>query len=256
VTAVGVARLRFVHRAGVTVLDDAYTEAPLHARPVISASPTMARVLLLRTGGGLLGEEQLQLELLLGANAQATVAAVGATRLLRAARTCRQQINVRLECRSRLLLLPEPLIPCAGAAYEQIMHIDLDESATFIGCDLVTAGRIGSGERFAYRRLDLHTVVQRSGQLVLRDRVILEPAAGYLRSALGSWTHLATLTAAGLGITDAGLERLRDHLEAAQVYGGATLPAPGIAVARMLGRNAHELHELLRRMAVGLIEDA
>jgi urease accessory protein len=252
-SAIGVARLCFAQRGGITVLQEEYAAAPLHVRSVISPCRATARVLLLTTGGGLLADEQLQIDVRLGPQSHATIGAVGALRLLPAGGACRQTLSACLERRSRLVLLPEPLIPCAGAAYEQTTRVELHEDATFVGGEIVTPGRLASGERFAYRRLDLRTDITRQGRPALRERLILEPAAGHVQSALGSWTHLGTLVVVGPAATDACLARVRAHLATAQVYGGASLPATGVIMARLLSHSAHRTQALLERLAAAAI---
>ncbi|HWE60564.1 MAG TPA: urease accessory protein UreD [Chloroflexota bacterium] len=245
----GVARLRFAIRAGRTVLAEAYSAAPLHVRELLATSPAVARVALLTTGGGLLGDDHLRIELAVGPGAKASVATVGATRLLPAGGRCRQQLVLRLEPGSRLVYLPEPLIPCAGAAYEQTTTIALAGDATLVAGEVVTPGRLGSGEQFAYRRLDLCLAARCDDQLVLLERIVLEPAAGHLRTALGSFTHLASMVVLGPPATAACASRMRACLEAQRIFGGVSVPTAGVLVVRLLGYGAYELHDLLRQLA-------
>lgn len=250
----GEARLRFATRAGGTILRDCYTRAPLHVREVQTATRG-TQVLLLTTGGGLLGDDRLRIDLRLEEGAMASVGTVGATRLLAAHGVCRQELAVQLDAGSRLVYLPEPLIPCTGAVYESWINVEMAPEATAILGEVITPGRLSSGERFAYHSLDLGVHLRVAGKPLLVERLRLVPSMGHLPVLLGAHTHVGSLLIAGAAAREGLAECLHTLLARRGVLGGATYAAPGLVVVRVLGAHAHLLQQALRACTARVLEE-
>jgi urease accessory protein len=245
----GEALLRLAWRHGRTVLEDCFCRAPYHlSGPLCVGDATRADVLLQTSGGGMLSGDALRLAVYCGDGARARIGGVGATRLLPAEAESRQDIRLHLEPGSTLIYMPEPLIPCAGAAYSQTMEIDAGDGATAVIGEMVTAGRVAHDERFAYRRLSFAALIRRQGRVIMRDRLLLEPGAGHLPVQLGAYTHLAGLTLIGTRSTAAMAAVLHEHLDASGVFSGVTLAAEGVLLVRMLGHGAHPMRALIDRI--------
>ena len=249
-TSEGAAALNFVRRGTATVLDNWYARAPYHiSPPLVGAAAGEARVALLTTGGGLLGSEALSLDIHLGAGARASVGTVGATRLLPADLRCTQRVRIRLEGGSSLRYLPEPLIPCVRAWYQQRTDVEVGIGATALIGEVVTPGRAAHGERFAYKHLSLGLRVLRDGRPILVERLVLDPAAGHLAAAIGGHSHLASLVLAGPAATPALAAEVRALLQARSIHGSAGLATDGLLVARALGNSAYTLQQALHTVA-------
>jgi urease accessory protein len=243
----GEARLFFKRRGSRTMLNDCYCRSPLRvSRPLATNDGVEARVLLLTSGGGLLGGDRSRIEVACGVGARVYIGTVGAARLLPSDLECTQVVTLRLESGSSLTYLPEPLIPCAGARYAQhtVVHLAADSSAV-IG-EIIAPGRLGSGERFAYRQLTLGTRVLRAGRLVLVDRLCFEPGLGHLDTLLGGHTHLANLLLLGPAATRAMATALYSLISERSGPAGVSEAAEGVLVVRALGGSAHELQGLIR----------
>lgn len=249
-TSDGAAMLHFVRRGGATVLDSWYARAPYHiSPPLIGASSDVACVALLTMGGGMLGSDALSLDIHLAAGAHASIGTIGATRLLPAAAGCAQRIRIGLESGSSLHYLPEPLIPCARAWYQQRTEVDVDAGATALIGEVVTPGRAAHGERFAFAHLSLGLRVRREGRLILVERLVLDPAAGHRPVALGGHTHIASLTLVGPAATLALAAEIQALLRARGLNGSASLATGELLVARVLGDSAYALQHALRAIA-------
>jgi urease accessory protein len=202
-------------------------------------------VLLLTSGGGLLGGDRSRIEVTCGVGARVHLGTVGATRLLPSDLECTQVVTLRLESGSSLTYLPEPLIPCAGARYAQRTVVHLDPGASAAIGEIIAPGRLGSGERFAYWQLTLGTRVLRAGRLVLVDRLRFEPGLGHMDILLGGYTHLANLILLGPAATGALAAELHGLVSERAAPAGVSEAAEGVIVVRALGGNAHELQGLL-----------
>ena len=245
------ARLRFAVRGGRTVLVESRAEAPLAVRgPLAGGDGAECGAAVLVTGGGLLAADSLHITIHTERDARAVLSTVGATRLLPTAAMCSQELALHLGRDCALTYMPDPLIPCRDAAFRQRVTVDLDPGATVILGEVIAPGRLAHGERFDYRSLDLRLRVECAGRPLLIDRLLLEPAAGHLQALLGPYTHLATLQILGPSATAGLAARLHGLFPAQDMIGGASRPAEGVLLVRVLGCNAHALHTVLGRIAV------
>jgi len=227
--------------------------------PLWTGDEDQARVLLQTSGGGMLSGDVLELGVHCGETANARVGTVGATRLLPSEHACRQDVRLHLEAGSALTYLPEPLIPCTGAIFVQHTVIDVGVGATAIAGEVVTPGRQPLGESFSYRRLSFDQRVFREGRLVLQDRLLLEPAQGYLPVQMGSHTHFASVVLVGQRSTAAMAATMHEIMRAKCAFAGVTLAAEGVLSVKMLGASAFELQalmELISRHYLGLGPEA
>lgn len=159
---------------------------------------------------------------------------------------------IRLSDGAELEFIPDPVIPYAGSRHSQRSEISVGRGATFFWWDVVTCGRLGAGERFAFDRLDGHTQISVGDRPVLREDYRLEPARRDLAAAvrMHRHSHVASLYAVQDGRPAAFWRKLEDRLnEIAQVYtrhgegawGATALVSDGILVRglTMAGRFAH-----------------
>ena len=129
--------------------------APLKLQRAFTQASGHCELPLLHTAGGLVGGDQLQLELAAEPHSRAlitTVAAqkaygsVGRSRLSPGGQWSRQQVQIRLERGSALEWLPQELVLYNGALYEQSVELQLAGDASFVGAEVVRFGRTAAGE--------------------------------------------------------------------------------------------------------------
>jgi urease accessory protein len=203
--------------------------------------------------GGVLGGDQLQLEVNVGPQAQAQVTTTGATRVYRhrPGPDARQQTVLRVGPDALLEFLPDPLIPFAGARYQQQVAIELAQGSGLFYWDMIAPGREASGEVFAYARVELGLELCADGAPVALERMVLEPMLRPLESPLrwGRYRYLATLYICRVGMAAGTWSALEKELDAlaqaatcpdATLWGVSTLAAHGLVV-RGLGVNGRHL---------------
>ncbi len=71
---------------------------------------------------------------------------------------------------------PCAAIPFGGSTYDGEMTVHLKKNSEFVYADIVTAGRVGMGERFAFRHYRNRVCVLEEGRPVWMDHCLLEPA--------------------------------------------------------------------------------
>jgi urease accessory protein len=175
---------------------------------VIRAFPLQdgaALVHLHNLSGGILGGDQLVLDVNIESQASVQLTSTGATRLYR----CRpempaasQTTTVQIQKGGLLEYLPDPLIPFAGARYRQYTTIELADDAGLFWWETIAPGRTARGELFAYDLLHLNTKITAQGRPLAIERFTLEPKRQPLSSLarLGPYNYFCNLYICRVGV--------------------------------------------------------
>jgi urease accessory protein len=230
---------------GVTVLTRASATSPLKLLNPRNAGAS-AWVYAATYGGGLVGGDSLSIRVEVGHRASALVATQASTKVYRSDRGATQRLHARVDDDSLLVLLPDPVTCFAGSRYTQEQHIDMQPSANLVLVDWLTAGRVGSGERWQFDAYQSQLRVWRGAHLVLHDGLSLLPADGDLPSRMDRFNCLATAvllgpalktTAARLAgsVGSAAVPRRADLLLSAAPLGedGVLLRLAGVSVEQV-----------------------
>ena len=148
--------------------------------------------------------------------------------------------------------VPHHLIPHAGAALEQRLHVDLGPGSRLIVYDALSLGRVARGERWAFRSLSSEVRVTSDGRPLYWDRLRLTSAAAPGLAGLGGadgCAYLGTVLLCAPGRVDWGgfHDTILDLLASqAEVKGGASLLARDGCVVRFLAPSAHALTAFAR----------
>lgn len=252
----GQLRLHFTH-------DETERQTRLHIREqqpplqVIRAFPlTTGGVLvhLHNVSGGVLGGDQLALDVEVGAEAHVQLTSTSATRLYRsrsATSHARQTTSIKVGNNALLEYLPDPLIPFAGSCYQQQTHIDLEAGAGLFWWETVAPGRVAKGELFAYAQLLLNLHISAQSRPIAIEAIKLEPHCRTLSSLarLGPYTHFCSFYVCRVGLTAAQWSQLEKELGAlAQQlsqpnelsWGVSTLTAHGLVI-RAISRRGRDI---------------
>lgn len=182
---------------------------PLQVIRAFPLSAGGALVHMHNNSGGVLGGDQLALDVEVGPGARAQLTSTGATRLYRsrpgvhaAAQTC----TIRVHEGALLEYLPDPLIPFSGSRYQQHTRIVLENSAGLFWWETVAPGRMARGEQFGYEQLFLDLHISAQGRSIAIERLKLEPQCRVLSSQarLGPYSHFCSFY-----ICRVGLEAMR-----------------------------------------------
>jgi urease accessory protein UreH len=191
----GVGRGHLVARAagGGTVLSAARASAPLRFVQTDFPGSRACSVCVLTFGGGLVGGDVIEVDVRVEPGATLMLFTQATTKAFRGAtrQTLRAHVNG-----GTLLLLSDPVAPCAGARFEQRTEVTLEGDGSCVVLDGFTAGRVAYGERWAFDRLQLTTTVRRE-HLAFRDALRLDAADGPLDARMDRFGAFATLSAIG-----------------------------------------------------------
>ncbi len=213
-----------------------------------------ALVHLHNVSGGVLGGDQLTLNVEVGSSAYAQLTSTSATRLYR----CRpgmpastQTSSIHVAHDGLLEALPDPIIPFAGSQYIQYTRIELAVGAGLFWWETLAPGRTAREELFAYTLLQLGLDISAEGRPIAIERLKLEPAKQQLvsRVRFGTYRYCGSFYICKVGLESATWLRLEQELSATAQqlsipgvisWGVSSLVAHGLVV-RVLSFGGKEL---------------
>lgn len=194
--------------------------------------------------GGILGGDLLTLEIEVGADAYAQLTSTSATRLYRCrptAPTAKQTMSVQVHNDGLLEYVPDPLIPFAGARYQQQTQIELADGAGLFWWETLAPGRTARGECFAYDLLQLEYTITANGKPLAIERSKLIPQQQTMPSLarLGPYRYMGSFYICRVGLAAARWLQLEQQLNELAyqlsrpseiIWGVSTLVAHGLVV--------------------------
>ncbi|MEH6818958.1 MAG: urease accessory protein UreD [Dietzia psychralcaliphila] len=271
---VGVLDLDFRTSAGGrTVLADRYQKSPLQVMRSLYVDPVLPHVpvtYLMSTGGGVVGGDRLDIDVHLADRTHAVITTQAATRVHRMdAGYATQNVTLTLGAGAVCEWVPDPLIPYAGSRFQQRLRATVPDDAVLVVSDVLTAGRVARGERWAMDALVSHVELTRpDGTPVVVDttRIVGGAGAGVDAGQAGPDDDLVTggsdaigtvfvlapgpaadLAAAMRAATDSCEGVRRGDVSRGDVSCGvSTLPEGCGAWARVLGRSPEAVESAVR----------
>jgi urease accessory protein len=242
----GVARLKVERIAGDSVAMDRDEQGPLRLRfPRVRASDAL-EVVIVNTGGGIVGGDRLTFEISAGAGSSVAVTSQAAEKLYRSS-GAEASIAVRLSAasHSQLVWLPQESILFDRARVTRSIDADAMADASLTICEAVVFGRAAMGEQIVAGMIKDRWHVRRVGKLVFADALTLDgPMGKILRGPATARGAVAVATLVHLA-PDA--EQKVDAVRQSQtldVEAGASA-LDGLLVARFVAAGSLELRAAL-----------
>ncbi len=239
--------LGFADDGGVTRLFDNRHYGPLRVQKALY--PEDARVchaIVVHPPGGVVGGDQLSIDVGVGARAHAFLTTPGAAKWYKAnGKVSRQSVRLTVGAGAALEWLPQETIffDTANVVLEQ--HVELAAGASYIGCEILCMGRRGSGETFDTGTVTQRSSIRRDGRLIWWEQGAM--LGGRLDSplALGGKTVCATLIAAGKPLPAAVLSEIRADIAGDGEHVFGVTQTKGVLVARHLGDDSETARRLM-----------
>jgi len=230
--------LGFERRGPRTVLARRRHQGPLVVQRPFYPEAGVCHVYLLHPPGGVVGGDELTVEVQCAAGTEALVTTPAATKFYRSGGPVAvQRQHLAVAAGARLEWVPQETIVFAGSRVDTTTRVDLEPGAAFVGWEILCLGRPASGEVFdrghAVQRLE----VWRAREPLLLDRTRVD-GAGAMPSA--PWGLAGCPVSATLVATPADGDALAAVRDGVCVDGderfGATL-LDDLLVCRYLGHH-------------------
>jgi urease accessory protein len=206
---------------------------------------------LLNTGGGVAGGDQVHFEVTAEAHSSATVTTQAAERIYRALGRDAARIGIRLNVaqQAHLAWIPQETILYSGARLERSIEADVAPEGRLILTELMVFGRKAMGETVLSGALLDHWRIRRGGRLVYADSIKLDgsiaalmsrPAVAYGASIIGTVLMIAP-------DAEDRLEAVRANLGGEPVRIAASA-WNGLLAVRCLGHECEDVRRAIARV--------
>jgi len=238
---------------GQTAIAEQSFRAPFHlSKPYWDGEAGVLQVQVVNPTAGILEGDALELDVQVRAGAALVVTTPAATRafmMRHGIAACHQRLTV--DAGAWLEYTPEPLCPHRDTDYAQFTRLDVAAGGEACFVDALAPGRVGRGERWAWRRLQLALDVRVAGEPVLQERLdgsgeAMGRAAAFHRTP-DAWMASVVVLTECIVLDDPVWDRIR-ALHADGCWLGVTRLRRGGWIIRALAPGGQELRDVLRAL--------
>lgn len=242
-------------RDGERTLSHDRHEGPLRVlQSLYPEGPDICHHVLVHPPGGIVGGDELALDLTLGAGSHALVTTPGATRFYRSAEApAHQRMRASLAEGARLEWLPLETIAYSGCQAHNEVRFELAPGAQMLGWDLLALGLPAAGQGFERgrieQRLEWPGVWLDRGLIVADDRLLRESPLGLDGQGVLATLWWASGSPMDGTLREALLESAREAFAehpALAARAGATALDARLVVCRVLAQRVEPVFALWR----------
>jgi urease accessory protein len=239
---------------GKTSVKEQYSRVPLYTQRALyleEALSNMAYMYIISPSGGMLQGDRYRMDITLRNHAFAHITTQGATRIYRMERNYATQIiNIDVGEDCYFEYIPDQVIPYRDSRFYQEANLRVHDNATLLYSEIITPGRVASGEHFDYDICYMKAIAKdHGGGLKFTDVAILEPKKRDMKvfGVLSSHDVVGNMYI----ITKNKLQEINNSVNSAlkdvlNVNAGATiLPSNSGIGIRMLGNTASDVRYVI-----------
>ena len=242
--------LGYIARPERTVLAHRSRRGPLAVQRAFYPEGPVCHSYILHPPGGVVGGDELLIDVSVDDDAQALLTTPGATKFYRSLGAKADQTQrFKIGKNACLEWLPQETIFFPGANAGLSTEIQLDADSAYIGWEVHCLGRPTNNEAFTSGKLLFSVDLKRKDQLLYKERLAIKSDEDLKALAgLNGFPVMATLLA--LPATTEALELARQHCQDFAQQGSDGFAAPtlldDVLVVRYLGNSTELAHRLFR----------
>jgi len=205
--AAGRGRLRFECVRGRTEIVESFAASPLkflHPRSHSSAAWAVTSTY----GGGLLGGDRIGISVEAGAGTRALLTTQASTKVYRSGLPSAQVLQCRVARGALFVSAPDRVSCFSGSSLRQTQSYQLEEGASLVALDWLSAGRLESGERWQFEHYSSRIEIRCGARAVLLDALLLDAAQSPIAARMRRFNTLATVAIAGPLVANGARELL------------------------------------------------
>lgn len=241
-------------RNGKTYLRKVYHTTPYKIANVTEdKSQTVLHLMLMSSSPGVLDGDEYHVKIETGECASLQLHTQSYQRLFSMKESATQNMEVQMSTGSSFCYIPHPSVPHKASCYISRSRIFLADGCSLTWGEVLTSGRMLSGESFTFSKYHSITEVFQDGRLVVKENLLMQPSIVDVNAIgqLEGFTHQATLMFINDHMhVDKAVARLHEWLSQHDgvCFGVSALQVNGLMV-RVLGYKAELLHALLKQVA-------
>lgn len=235
---------------GKTYLEDSYFTAPYKiAKPFFEGDDEVMSLMVMSSSAGVMEGDTYRIDAQLDKYAKVKLESQSCQKIHRMKEGNAFQYNsFNLERGAFLDYAPKSTIPFADSGFCQNTVCTLMEGAAFIYSEILTAGRVKSGEVFKFREYHSKMRVYYNKELIFLENQYLNPKEQDLEEIgfFEGFTHQASMGFFYDGINDELSDKLYEILEAmGEIQFGISKTKKYGLIVRILGNSSDSLENLL-----------
>ena len=210
--------------------------------------PHFAHIYIMSSSGGILQGDEQKIDIIMDRNSIARITTQSATKIYKMEDGYASQfINIHSQEGSYLEFVPHQIIPFKSSRFYQEVNLEVEENAILIYSEIISAGRIASGEKFDFDLCFLRTSAHRNDQILFTDVMNLSHKdKTNLESIFGEKNIFSTVYMIGCSTQ---IEKIVDKINLATentslLSSCSTLPRDSGIIVRMLGNSVSEIMNL------------
>lgn len=239
---------------GYSFLKDAYVTPPFRIVPVGQYKKDKAAYLMIMsTSPGLLDGDDHQINISLDPSCVLQLQTQSYQRLFHMKDKGMQTTKVHMQKGSKFSYVPHPVVPQASSFFISSNMFYMQEDCHLAFSDIITCGRKGSGEVFAYNHFQNLTQIYYQDKLMVKDNVLLLPKEMPLQDIglLEGFTHQGTFiyyNTAGFSVVELQEYFQGIYAKDSQIeFGISALQGDGFMI-RVLAQGAEEIFTLFKQV--------
>ena len=239
-----------------TYIKSLLSKAPFLIQKAIypdTSYPHFAHIYMMSSSGGILQGDEQKIDVVMGRNSAARITTQSATKIYKMeGGYASQYINIHNQEGSYLEFIPHQIIPFKSSRFYQEVNLEVEENAVLIYSEIISAGRIASGEKFDFDLCFLRTSAHRNGQMLFTDVMSLSyKDKANLESIFGGKAIFSTVYIIGNSIQ---IERIVDEINlttknVSLLASCSSLPYNSGIIVRILADSVSEIVSLTESMA-------
>lgn len=210
-----------------------------------SDHPKFAHIYMMSSSGGILQGDEQKIDIIMGKNSKARITNQSATKIYKMEDGyASQYINIHCQEGSYLEFVPHQIIPFKSSRFYQEVNLEVDENAILIYSEIISAGRIASGEKYDFDLCFLRTSACRKNQILFTDVMSLNRRDNpHLESVFEGKGVFSTVYIIGISIST---ERIMEEINLATkntsiLASCSSLPHDCGIIMRILADSASEI---------------
>jgi urease accessory protein len=212
---------------------------------------TCLQVMVLSVSAGLMAGDDQHIELTVGTgvHAQVTSQAADKVHAMAAETRATRQTDVVLAHNASLAYTPLPVIPFADSAFVATTTFDLeDRTARLFYSDVIAAGRVAHGERFAFREYRNRVTVHQEGRLLYADNAVFLPHDTNIEglTLFEGYTHMGTALLVNAELSTEQLQCIEELCTSFEGLAGITSTERGALCIKTLSNGSEPILDLHR----------
>jgi len=207
--------------------------------------PHFAYIYMMSSSGGILQGDEQKIDVAMGRNSAARITTQSATKIYKMeGGYASQYINIHSQEGSYLEFVPHQIIPFKSSRFYQEVNLEVEENAVLIYSEIISAGRIASGEKFDFDLCFLRTSAHRNDLILFIDVMSLSHKdKTNLESVFGRKDVFSTVYIIGSSIQ---IERIVDEINLATentslLASCSNLPHDSGIIVRILADSVSEI---------------